>query len=137
MAARTRQLVVLVLLGAAAFVAVRWWSHRGAGSIDAAAWPPLIVPDEAAPAPARGLVADAAAAAAAAADDADAGGPTAPRWVLPLDDGGCPNGYPVKANDNSGIFHVPGGRFYERTKPERCYAEAVDAAADGYRPAKA
>lgn len=60
----------------------------------------------------------------------------APRWVAPLD-GACPDGYPVKANDNSRIFHVPGGRFYERTAPERCYAHADDAVADGYRAAKA
>jgi hypothetical protein len=43
----------------------------------------------------------------------------------------------VKANDNSGIYHVPGGRFYDRTVAERCYANADDALADGYRPAKA
>ena len=59
------------------------------------------------------------------------------QWLPPLADGTCPDGHPVKANDNSGIFHVPGGRFYERTKPERCYADADHAAADGYRPAKA
>lgn len=58
------------------------------------------------------------------------------KWVAPVD-GGCPGGYPIKANDNSGIFHVPGGRFYERTVPERCYATADDALADGYRQAKA
>jgi hypothetical protein len=61
-------------------------------------------------------------------------GPTA--WVPPID-GGCPDGYPIKANDNSGIFHVPGGRFYDRTVPERCYATIESALADGYRPAKA
>ena len=49
----------------------------------------------------------------------------------------APDGYPVKANDNSGIFHTPGGRFYDRTVAERCYADAEDAIADGYRPAKA
>lgn len=59
-----------------------------------------------------------------------------PRWVLPVD-GACPPGYPVKANDNSGIYHLPGGRFYDRTKPERCYVDAESAAADGYRAAKA
>jgi hypothetical protein len=57
-------------------------------------------------------------------------------WVAPVD-GSCPEGYPIKANDNSGIFHVPGGRFYERTIPERCYANPEDALADGYRRAKA
>ncbi|MEP4594476.1 MAG: hypothetical protein ABJ381_22035, partial [Ilumatobacter sp.] len=57
-------------------------------------------------------------------------------WADPLEDGSCPDGYPIKANDNSGIFHVPGGRFYDRTKPERCYSDAVAATRDGYRRAK-
>jgi hypothetical protein len=52
-------------------------------------------------------------------------------------DGHCPDGYPVKVNESSGIFHVPGGRFYARTIPDRCYAVADDAVADGYRQAKA
>ena len=60
----------------------------------------------------------------------------APRWLPPVD-GSCPAGYPLKANNNSGIFHVPGGRFYDRTVAERCYANAEDAIADGYRQAKA
>jgi len=59
-----------------------------------------------------------------------------PRWVSPVN-GDCPEGYPVKANDNSRIYHLPGGRFYARTVAERCYANADDAVADGYRPAKA
>jgi hypothetical protein len=70
--------------------------------------------------------------------------PTAPHapaeaaaWVEPLDGGGCPTGHPVKANDSSGIYHVPGGRFYDRTVAVRCYSSAEAAAADGYRPAKA
>lgn len=57
-------------------------------------------------------------------------------WVAPSD-GIAPDGYPVKANDSSRIFHVPGGRFYERTRPDRCYADAAGAIADGYRAAKA
>ena len=48
----------------------------------------------------------------------------------------CPSGYPIKGNANSRIYHVPGGRFYDRTVPERCYASAADAEADGYRAAK-
>jgi hypothetical protein len=60
----------------------------------------------------------------------------APRWLPPVD-GSCPAGYPLKANNNSGIFHVPGGRFYDRTVAERCYANSEDAVADGYRQAKA
>ena len=59
----------------------------------------------------------------------------APTWVAPVD-GACPSGYPIKGNANSLIYHVPGGRFYDRTVPERCYASAADAEADGYRAAK-
>jgi hypothetical protein len=55
-------------------------------------------------------------------------------WVAPVA-GGCPDGYPVKAN-RSGIFHVPGGQFYDRTVPERCYPDPQAAEADGYRPAR-
>ncbi len=57
-------------------------------------------------------------------------------WRAGNDDGSCPDGFPIKANDNSGIFHVPGGRFYDRTNPDRCYADAASAIADGYRQAK-
>ena len=57
-------------------------------------------------------------------------------WAEPAD-GSCPPGFPVKVKVSSGIFHVPGGRFYERTSPDRCYATPAAAEADGYRPAKA
>ena len=59
--------------------------------------------------------------------------PTA--WVEPVD-GACPTGYPVKANASSRIYHVPGGQFYERTVPERCYTDPQAAEADGYRAAR-
>jgi hypothetical protein len=56
-------------------------------------------------------------------------------WVAPTD-GKCPPGFPIKANDNSRIYHVPGGRSYQRTVAERCYATAEAAERDGYRAAK-
>ena len=56
-------------------------------------------------------------------------------WVEPVD-GACPVSHPLKGNDGSKIFHVPGGSSYDRTVPERCYANAEDAQADGYRQAK-
>jgi hypothetical protein len=56
-------------------------------------------------------------------------------WVEPVD-GACPTGYPVKANHSSHIYHVPGGQFYERTVPERCYTDPQAAEADGYRAAR-
>jgi hypothetical protein len=67
--------------------------------------------------------------------------PTAPTparaaWVEPDDDGSCPTTHPVKAKLSSGIFHVPGGLNYERTKPDRCYLDESAAEADGLRPSK-
>ena len=58
-------------------------------------------------------------------------------WVLPAHDGTAPGTHPIKANARSRIYHVPGGRSYDRTKPERCYATPEAAEADGYRRAKA
>ena len=57
-------------------------------------------------------------------------------WADPLGDGTCPISHPIKANDNSGIFHMPHGRSYDRTRPQRCYSDAAAALADGYRHAK-
>jgi hypothetical protein len=59
----------------------------------------------------------------------------APRWVEAVD-GACPVTHPVKAKAGSGIYHLPGGQFYDRTRAERCYADAAAAEADGYRAAK-
>jgi hypothetical protein len=53
-------------------------------------------------------------------------------WVAPVN-GGCPVSHPVKAKLSSGIFHVPGGQNYDRTKPDRCYLDAAAAEADGLR----
>ena len=57
-------------------------------------------------------------------------------WVAPNDDGSAPDGHPIKVKESSGIFHLPGGRFYDRTKADRCYATAAAAQADGYRQSK-
>ena len=72
-----------------------------------------------------------------AADVATETGPDieAKAWVDPVD-GACPDGYPIKAKLSSGIYHLPGGLSYERTKPDRCYASAEAAEADGLRAAK-
>ena len=139
-----RRVLFLALLGfgAAAIVRRRSAAHSEAsaaarGDTGGAEWPPLrpalTVPPVAAPT-----------AASLATTDSPAGTDeplVAPlldgsTWVPPVD-GTCPAGFPVKANANSRIFHVPGGRFYERTVPERCYTTPQSAEADGYRPAKA
>jgi hypothetical protein len=58
-------------------------------------------------------------------------------WVQPLEGGDCPLTHPIKANESSGIYHVPGGRFYDRIEAVRCYGTPEAATADGYRAAKA
>ncbi|MBM3674914.1 MAG: hypothetical protein FJW88_08140 [Actinobacteria bacterium] len=57
------------------------------------------------------------------------------RWVEATD-GACPASHPVKAKLGSGIFHVPGGGSYDRTRADRCYLDGTAAEADGLRPAK-
>jgi hypothetical protein len=56
-------------------------------------------------------------------------------WILPGPDG-VPASHPIKVKVTSGIFHVPGGRFYERTSADRLYPSAESAEAAGYRPSK-
>ncbi len=50
--------------------------------------------------------------------------------------GNCPPSAPVKVSSN-GIYHVPGGSFYNRTThPKTCFATPEAAEAAGYRAAK-
>ncbi len=61
--------------------------------------------------------------------------------VPPKDAWTCPTTHPIKGNFTtySGepcIYHVPGGAFYGRTKPERCYATEDEARTDGCRRSK-
>jgi len=49
---------------------------------------------------------------------------------------GCPDSMPVKAT-KGGIYHVPGGSFYDRTTHVKaCFATPADAEAAGYRASK-
>jgi hypothetical protein len=132
MARFIRRLLVFALLGAAAAAAVR--ALRGRPALTAPpdtgpTWPPL---DTGATTRPAGTEPSAAVTTAAVTTAAVA---ATPRWVAPVD-GACPTGYPVKANDSSHIYHVPGGQFYERTVPERCYTDPQAAEADGYRAAR-
>ncbi len=61
--------------------------------------------------------------------------------VPPQDSWTCPASQPIKGNFTtySGercIYHVPGGQFYGKTKPERCYATEEEARQDGCRRSK-
>lgn len=69
-------------------------------------------------------------------DRTDRAEPTGPEWVEP-DDRSCPVEHPIKVKMRSGIYHVPGGRSYDRTVPDRCYRSPAAAEGDGYRPAQA
>jgi hypothetical protein len=128
-----RRLILLVLLAAIGGAAFNWWRERTAQPTadDAPAWPPLET--VAAPEAATATTAEPTITQPTITQPTSAE-PTS--WAEPTPDGSCPDGFPIKANDNSGIFHVPGGRFYDRTKPERCYTTAEAALADGYRQAK-
>ena len=132
-----RRLLVLAALLALVTTVVRRQSAQrtpptGTDPNDAR-WPPF----ESEPAGAAELAPAAPAVPARATATATAVVPVEPlTWVEPVD-GACPTSHPVKTNAASGIFHVPGGRFYDRTKPERCYSTPEAAAADGYRPSKA
>ena len=54
----------------------------------------------------------------------------------------CPLTHPIKGNFTPTnprelcIYHVQGGQYYEKTKPERCYATDDDARRDGCRRSK-
>ncbi|MFJ2617912.1 hypothetical protein [Glutamicibacter sp. NPDC087344] len=52
----------------------------------------------------------------------------------------CPAGYPVKGNrtgsNKEWKYHVKGGQFYDRTKPEECFKNTSDARKAGYRASK-
>jgi hypothetical protein len=112
-------LIIAVAVGATA----SWWRRRTDTPVPAAPaeWPTLRpVPDVPAAAP---------------GSESTPATETA-NWVPPSPDGSAPASHPVKAKASSGIFHVPGGRFYDRTKADRCYATAAAAEADGYRPSK-
>jgi len=110
------RILVLAGLGVIVWAILRQLeSDEPATSTGPAAWPPLRM----------------------AESDAATPSPVAPGsgWVEP-DGGSCPISHPVKGNLSSGIYHVAGGRFYDRTKAERCYADPAAAEADGLRASK-
>jgi hypothetical protein len=117
-----RRLFLLALISGAAFAV---WTAMQRRNEPATSRPASTPPRSPAPSPAPR---PAPAPASTATSESE-------RWREPVD-GNCPEGYPVKVA-KSGIYHVPGGRSYERTTAYRCYMNAEDAEADGYRRAKA
>jgi hypothetical protein len=138
-----RRLFWLTVIGGAGYAVYTAWQRKHEPTPDGPpTWPPLdVTPPTPATTPRPGEESsDDSSHDSSVGRDAWTTNPTvdaAPgqRWVAPVDEQ-CPPGYPIKGNAKSGIYHVPGGRFYERTVPDRCYATEADAAADGYRRAK-
>jgi hypothetical protein len=48
----------------------------------------------------------------------------------------CPTSHPVKAKLSTKVFRGPNSPGYDKSKPDRCYASADAAVADGFREAK-
>ena len=116
-------------VGAVAYAAWNWWRRRVPDDEARPTWGPAPFPFPPAPRSADGATSHAD----TASTTADDGAP----WQPPRPDGSCPDGYPVKAKSSSGIFHVPGGASYERTRPDRCYRDPAAAERDGLRAARA
>jgi large subunit ribosomal protein L4 len=50
-----------------------------------------------------------------------------------LEDGAEPDGFPVKGNESSKLYHLPGTSFYNRTEAEVWFASAEDAEKAGFQ----
>jgi large subunit ribosomal protein L17 len=55
--------------------------------------------------------------------------------VVANEDGSAPEGYTVKGNANSGLYHEPDGQWYEQTEAEFWFKSAEDAEAAGFKKA--
>ena len=68
------------------------------------------------------------------------GAPAKPKKVsasaAPTSEWNCPASHPIKGNASSMIYHVPGGAYYSRTKPEECFSTRSAAEKAGYRASK-
>ena len=61
---------------------------------------------------------------------------TYPNRTAPSSSWNCPTWAPIKGNASSMIYHVPGGAYYSRTKPEECFTTESAARQAGYRASK-
>jgi large subunit ribosomal protein L4 len=84
-------------------------------------------------APSKSSVARAIARESETIEGASAENPYGPQSHAPLADGSQPEGFPVKGNIDSMLYHVPGSSFYARTEAEVWFASAEAAEAAGFR----
>ncbi|MCA9388858.1 thermonuclease family protein [Candidatus Berkelbacteria bacterium] len=61
---------------------------------------------------------------------------TASSDIPQADQTDCPADEPIKGNAQSMIYHLPGVRYYNQTKPEECFANEQAAIDAGYRKSK-
>lgn len=71
----------------------------------------------------------------AALVDADAAVELPTGAAAPLEDGSAPEGYTVKGNADSGLYHEPDGQWYDATIAEFWFKTAEDAEAAGFKKA--
>ena len=64
--------------------------------------------------------------------DLDETGPYGPGSAAPLEDGSAPEGYDIKGNEDSMLYHVPASRNYGATVAEVYFATAEDAESAGF-----
>jgi large subunit ribosomal protein L4 len=106
-------------------------------ALDAFLEGPIAVPTRAsrsrAEAAAEEPVALAKAPAAKKSEPAAEEAPFGPGSHLPLEDGSQPDGFPIKGNADSMLYHVPGSSFYERTVAEVWFADADAAEQAGFQ----
>jgi large subunit ribosomal protein L4 len=106
-------------------------------ALDAFLEGPIAVPTRAsrsrAEAAAEEPVALAKAPAARKSEPAAEEAPFGPGSHLPLEDGSQPDGFPIKGNAASMLYHVPGSSFYERTVAEVWFADADAAEQAGFQ----
>jgi hypothetical protein len=119
---RSLRLLGVGVLAAAAYAAWRAWNKRTSAVTGPVEWESAPFPFPPVPRPVASPTSSPAPEETAA-------------WVAPVDDA-CPASHPVKAKLSSGIYHVPGGMNYERTKPDRCYRDTDAADLDGLRASK-
>lgn len=55
-----------------------------------------------------------------------------PAYVSGEGDNTCPRSHPVKGNESSYFWHVPGGAYYKMTIPEFCFKTVKDAEEAGF-----
>jgi hypothetical protein len=67
-------------------------------------------------------------------DEVSTGGSTYAGAVRGDGTANAPDGYPIKGNGSSMIYHTPEMPSYQATKPEWCFATVEDAEQAGFRP---